>query len=143
MTLAPGERAMKCACGHTAYPRVSPAMMVLVKRAGSILLARAEGERVRTFVFRQNELLVRLADAGLPDEDTTARLGHDPSAELPVGLWGRDYCRAIWLPKTAVAPEGHEFKGLRALWTRVDEDFLANCEWRDNLFRKLDWRLYA
>ena len=25
----------------------------------------------------------------------------------------------------------------------VDEDFLANCEWRDNLFRKLDWRLYA
>lgn len=35
-----GERAMKCACGHTAYPRISPAMMVLVRRGESILLAR-------------------------------------------------------------------------------------------------------
>lgn len=36
----PGERAMRCACGHTAYPRISPAMMVLVKRGPQILLAR-------------------------------------------------------------------------------------------------------
>jgi NAD+ diphosphatase len=36
-----GERAMKCpACGHCAYPRISPAMMVLVKRGPEILLAR-------------------------------------------------------------------------------------------------------
>ena len=36
-----GERAMKCpACGHHAYPRISPAMMVLVKRGNAILLAR-------------------------------------------------------------------------------------------------------
>src|SRR4051812_44806601 len=35
-----GERAMKCACGHMAYPRISPAMMVLVKRGPAILLAR-------------------------------------------------------------------------------------------------------
>lgn len=40
MARAPGERAMKCACGHVAYPRISPAMMVLVKRGRSILLAR-------------------------------------------------------------------------------------------------------
>jgi NAD+ diphosphatase len=40
MSRAPGERAMKCACGHVAYPRISPAMMVLVKRGRSILLAR-------------------------------------------------------------------------------------------------------
>ncbi|HUP98329.1 MAG TPA: NAD(+) diphosphatase [Usitatibacter sp.] len=40
MTRAPGERAMKCACGHLAYPRISPAMMVLVKRGPAILLAR-------------------------------------------------------------------------------------------------------
>jgi len=89
------------------------------------LLARAEGDNIRTFAFRQNELLVRAADAGLPDAATAARLGPEPSAEVPVGLWGRDYCRAIWLPKTAVAPDGHEFKGLRALWARVDDDFLA------------------
>lgn len=36
----PRERAMRCACGHTAYPRISPAMMVLVKRGPQILLAR-------------------------------------------------------------------------------------------------------
>ncbi len=40
MVHVPGERAMKCsACGHNAYPRISPAMMVLVKRGASILLA--------------------------------------------------------------------------------------------------------
>jgi len=40
MAVQPGERAMRCACGHTAYPRISPAMMVLVKRGDAILLAR-------------------------------------------------------------------------------------------------------
>ncbi len=36
-----GERAMRCtACGRTAYPRISPAMMVLVRRGPRILLAR-------------------------------------------------------------------------------------------------------
>lgn len=38
MTRADGERAMKCACGHIAYPRISPAMMVLVKRGRELLL---------------------------------------------------------------------------------------------------------
>ena len=40
MAVARGERAMKCACGHVAYPRISPAMMTLVKRGPAILLAR-------------------------------------------------------------------------------------------------------
>ena len=35
-----GERAMRCECGHTAYPRIAPAMMVLVKKGDAILLAR-------------------------------------------------------------------------------------------------------
>jgi len=40
MSNVPGERAMKCAkCGHSAYPRISPAMMVLVKKGPAILLA--------------------------------------------------------------------------------------------------------
>lgn len=40
--LQPGERARRCpACGHTAYPRLSPAMMALVWRPGELLLARA------------------------------------------------------------------------------------------------------
>jgi NAD+ diphosphatase len=38
----PGERARMCpACGHTAYPRVSPAVMALVWRPGEFLLARS------------------------------------------------------------------------------------------------------
>ena len=38
----PGERAKECpACGYVAYPRVSPAMMVLVTRGREVLLARA------------------------------------------------------------------------------------------------------
>jgi NAD+ diphosphatase len=36
------ERSRRCpACGHVAYPRVTPAMMVLVWRPGEVLLARA------------------------------------------------------------------------------------------------------
>jgi len=39
--LLPGERCMKCPdCGHSAYPRISPAMMVLIRKGNSILLAR-------------------------------------------------------------------------------------------------------
>ena len=41
MQLANGERAFKCpACGMVAYPRISPAMMVLIKKGDHILLAR-------------------------------------------------------------------------------------------------------
>jgi|GEM_PF-261269 len=37
----PGERCVRCPqCGHQAYPRISPAMMVLIQRDESILLAR-------------------------------------------------------------------------------------------------------
>ena len=37
----PGERARACsACKHTAYPRIAPAVMALVRREGEILLAR-------------------------------------------------------------------------------------------------------
>lgn len=40
--LAAHERGRRCpACGHTAYPRVSPAMMALVWRPGEVLLARS------------------------------------------------------------------------------------------------------
>ena len=39
--LLPGERCMTCPqCGHAAYPRISPAMMVLIRRGNTILLAR-------------------------------------------------------------------------------------------------------
>ena len=99
--------------------------MIVTPASFTPLITRAEGVGVRTFVFRHYDILVRTADAALPDEATTARLGHERAAEIPVGLWGKDYCRAIWVPKAATAPEGYEFKGLRTLWTRVDDAFLA------------------
>jgi len=40
MALAGGERCFKCpACGMLAYPRISPAMMVLIRKGDSVLLA--------------------------------------------------------------------------------------------------------
>ncbi len=41
MGLAPGERCFQCpACGMTAYPRISPAMMVLIRKGDQVLLAQ-------------------------------------------------------------------------------------------------------
>ncbi|MBC5768588.1 NAD(+) diphosphatase [Ramlibacter albus] len=41
MQAVDGERCMRCTvCGHAAYPRISPAMMVLVRKGDAILLAR-------------------------------------------------------------------------------------------------------
>ena len=37
--LSATERCAKCACGHLAYPRISPAMMVLIRKGDSVLLA--------------------------------------------------------------------------------------------------------
>ncbi|MTV39969.1 NAD(+) diphosphatase [Duganella radicis] len=40
LQLLEGERCYKClACGHSAYPRISPAMMVLVRKGEQVLLA--------------------------------------------------------------------------------------------------------
>ena len=40
MALASGERCFKCQnCGMTAYPRISPAMMVLIRNGDAVLLA--------------------------------------------------------------------------------------------------------
>lgn len=40
MQLLAGERCYKCPqCGHSAYPRISPAMMVLIRKGDQVLLA--------------------------------------------------------------------------------------------------------
>ena len=40
MQLLEGERCYKCPnCGHSAYPRISPAMMVLIRKGDQVLLA--------------------------------------------------------------------------------------------------------
>lgn len=48
--LLSGERCLRCpSCGHVAYPRISPAMMVLVRRGDHVLLARHAGPRAVRF----------------------------------------------------------------------------------------------
>ena len=42
MQLAAGERCFKCPLRHLAYPRISPAMMVLIRKGDSVLLAHAQ-----------------------------------------------------------------------------------------------------
>src|SRR5256885_301018 len=45
-----GERCLRCpACGQLAYPRISPAMMVLVRRGEEILLAKHANRPINRF----------------------------------------------------------------------------------------------
>lgn len=51
MQLAAGERCFKCpACGMLAYPRISPAMMVLIKKGEHLLLARHTASPTNRYV---------------------------------------------------------------------------------------------
>jgi NAD+ diphosphatase len=46
-----GERCFKCTnCGHMAYPRISPAMMVLIRKGDSVLLALHTQSPVKRYV---------------------------------------------------------------------------------------------
>jgi NAD+ diphosphatase len=64
-----GERCMRCpACGHMAYPRISPAMMVLIKRGDSVLLARHTNSPTRFFTA-----LAGFLEAGESIEDAVHR----------------------------------------------------------------------
>jgi NAD+ diphosphatase len=50
-TLAAGERCYKCvSCGHMAYPRISPAMMVLIRKGDAFLLALHAVSPAKRFV---------------------------------------------------------------------------------------------
>jgi NAD+ diphosphatase len=49
--VASSERCFKCeACGHMAYPRISPAMMVLIRKGDAVLLAMHLASAVKRFV---------------------------------------------------------------------------------------------
>ncbi len=64
-----GERAMRCpACGLRAYPRVAPAVIVLVHRPGEVLLARNGG-----FGGRMFSVLAGFVEPGETLEDTVHR----------------------------------------------------------------------
>ncbi len=64
-----GERCMRCpACSHMAYPRISPAMMVLIKHDNAVLLARHTNSPTRFFTA-----LAGFLEAGESIEDAVHR----------------------------------------------------------------------
>ncbi len=66
----PDERAKACpACGYTAYPRISPAMMALVTRGKELLLARSR-RFANTAMY---SALAGFVEAGETIEDCVAR----------------------------------------------------------------------
>jgi NAD+ diphosphatase len=71
--LVPGERARRCpACRTPFYPRISPAVIVLVTRGDAMLLARAAGFPEPFF-----STLAGFAEPGESLEDTLAREVHE------------------------------------------------------------------
>jgi NAD+ diphosphatase len=69
MQAVAGERCFACpACGHACYPRIAPAMMTLVKRGDSILLARHTGRASALFTA-----LAGFVEAGESIEDAIHR----------------------------------------------------------------------
>jgi len=64
-----GERCLRCpACGQLAYPRISPAMMVLIRRGDAILLAKHAATRTNRFTA-----LAGFVEAGESVEDAIHR----------------------------------------------------------------------
>ncbi len=64
-----GERCVRCpVCGHVAYPRISPAMMVLIRKGNAVLLARHTNSPTRFFTA-----LAGFLEAGESIEDAVHR----------------------------------------------------------------------
>jgi NAD+ diphosphatase len=80
----PGERGRRCdSCDLTAYPRVSPAIIVLIERGDRILLARG-----RTFALRRFGIIAGFVEPGESLEDAVRR---EVREEVGIELGGIDY----------------------------------------------------
>ncbi|MDP9372773.1 MAG: NAD(+) diphosphatase [Chloroflexota bacterium] len=117
----PGERARKCpTCGLTAYPRLSPAVIVLVARGAEVLLARG-----RNFPAAFYSVLAGFVEPGESLEEAVAREVHEE-----VGLEVKDlryFGSQPW-------PYPHQLMiGFTAAYAggelRIDERELADAAW--------------
>lgn len=88
------------------------------------LMAPQDHADPMTFLFHGGRLLVREHDLALPDAAALASFELDPAKVQPVGLLGERYCQAGWLDSDAL-PEGYAWRGLRSLFTDVDEALLG------------------
>ena len=76
-------------------------------------------------VFCGDALMVRESDLELPDRNTLASLGLDPTRFLPIGLFGDLYCQTTWLERGSAPAPGCVFRKLRSLFGAIDDDLLA------------------
>ena len=118
---APGERARRCpACGLLAYPRLAPAVIVLVERGDEVLLARG-----RNFPLPMYSALAGFVEPGESLEEAVHReVGEEVGVELA------DVAYAGSQPW----PFPHSLMiGFTARWAggeiRIDETELADARW--------------
>lgn len=117
----PGERCARCpACGHSAYPRISPAMMVLVKKGDAILLARHKHSPAPFFTA-----LAGFLEAGESVEEAIHREVFEE-----VGLRVRDlryHASQPWpFPHSLMIAFTAEYDGGEI---RLDENEIAEARW--------------
>jgi NAD+ diphosphatase len=121
MSAIEGERAMKCECGHVAYPRIAPAMMVLVKKGRAILLAR----NAAVPAGGRMSALAGFLEAGESAEDAVHREVHEE-----VGLFVKDlryFASQSWpFPGSLMIAFTAEYAGGEI---RVDPAEIAEARW--------------
>jgi NAD+ diphosphatase len=120
------ERCMRCpACGLLAYPRIAPAVIVLVRRGNEALLAR--GSRFPGVFY---STLAGFVEVGESLEDTIVRevreeVGIDVTAPRYHGSQPWPFPHSLMVGFFAewasgeIRPDGHEI--LDARWCRVDD----------------------
>lgn len=117
----PGERAKECpVCGYVAYPRISPAMMVLVTRGADLLLARAN-----RFPGAMYSALAGFVEAGESIEDCIHR-----EVREEVGIDVRDlryFTSQAWpFPHSLMIAYTAEYAGGQM---RPCDDEIADAQW--------------
>lgn len=116
-----GERCFRCpACAHLSYPRIAPAMMTLVRRGESILLARHAASPTARFTA-----LAGFVEAGESVEDTIHR-----EVLEEVGLRVRDlryFGSQFWpFPHSLMIAFTAEYAGGEL---KVDRSEIAEARW--------------